>query len=255
MKLLIPQSIYSAIFAMTLNDEMQSSTIVKPASMIAQELENSTDAIGLMPSCDLYKHKNLFVSRRGAVSFDGVLSNSYIYFSPEQEKFDDIYLRGDISTNEIILSKILFAERYETDVNVNLDTSTGKPDFSERNYIIAGNENLDYEPFEAAMSYSDQISALLDAPYVNFVFASNNESLLADFNANFENIDQTVEDNIVQFLEKVDLVESLRQKIISGLNSVYYEMTEVEAESLNDLLRLPFYKGIFKDIIDVKFVG
>lgn len=253
MKLFIPQSIYSAIFAMTLNEDLQGSTIVKPSSMIAQELENTPDSIGLMPSCDLYKHKNLFVSRRGAISFDGVLSNSYIYFSTEQERFEDIYLRGDISTNEIILSKILFSERYDTDINVNLDT--GQLDFSEKNYIIAGNENLDYEPFETAMSYADQISAILDAPYVNFVFASKNESLIAEFNSNFENIDQTIEDNIVEFLDKIDLVESMRQKMINGLSSVYYEMTEVETESLNDLLKLPFYKGIFKDLIDVKFVG
>lgn len=252
MKLFIPQSIYSAVFAITLSDELQSNTVVKPSSMIAQEIENNDDSIGLMPSCDLYKHKNLFVSKKGAISFDGILSNTYIYFTPEQERFDDLYLRGDVSTNEIILSKILFSERYGTEVNVNLDIN--KPDFSERNYIVVGNENLDYEPFERGMSFADQVAALIDAPYVNFVFASKNEHLLRNFNSQFEKIDQRIEDNIEQFLEKIQLLEIVRQKIINGLNSVYYEMTDVEVDSLNELLRLPFYRGIFKEIVELKFV-
>jgi hypothetical protein len=173
MRILIPQNVYSAIFAMTLPDEMKKFVEVKPSSVICTELEKDANAVGLMPSLDLYKHKELFVSSKLGISFDGVLSNTYIYFEPEQLDFTDLFLRGDVSTNEIILSKIMFSEKYSRDVNVVLDTK--EIDFANNNYIIAGNENLEYNPIDKGMSFADQIASMIDYPYVNFVVASQKE--------------------------------------------------------------------------------
>jgi len=252
MKLIIPQNIYSALFAMSLPDELKKNIEVKPSSVICNELEKDSSAAGLMPSMDIYKHKDLFVSSKLGISFDGVLSNTYIYFEPEQLSFNDLFLRGDVSTNEIILSKILFTEKYAQDVNIVLDTNP--VDFENRNYIVVGNENLDYYPIDKGMSFADQIASLIDYPYVNFVIASKNQGNIIELENTLLSLDKKIEDNIEKYLSKIDLRENLYDSIVAELNSVYYEITENEKEALYELIKLPFYKGIFEEIIDIRFV-
>ncbi len=252
MKLIIPQNIYSALFAMSLPDELKKNIEVKPSSVICNELEKDSNAAGLMPSMDIYKHKDLFVSSKLGISFDGVLSNTYIYFEPEQLSFNDLFLRGDVSTNEIILSKILFTEKYAQDVNIVLDTNP--VDFGNRNYIVVGNENLDFNPIDKGMSFADQISSLIDYPYVNFVIASKNQGNIIELENTLPSLDKKIEDNIEKYLSKIDLRENLYDSIVAELNSVYYEITENEKEALYELIKLPFYKGIFEEIIDIRFV-
>ncbi len=252
MKLLIPQNIYSAIFAMALPDDVKKDIQVRPSSVISNDLENDEDAVGLMPALDLYKHKELFVSSKFGLSFDGVLSNAYIYFEPEQLSFKNLLLRGDVSTNEMILSKILFSERYSQDVTLVLDTDI--VDFDNKNYIIVGNENLEYNPFDKGMSFADQVAALIDYPYVNFILASKREGNLIEMHKSVNALDAKIEDNIEKFLSKIDLDEVIYDGIAAELNSVYFEVTENEKEALQELIKLPFYRGIFEDIIDVKFV-
>lgn len=251
MKLIIPQNIYSAIFAMSLPDELKKNIEVKPSSVICNELEKDSNAIGLMPSMDIYKHKDLFVSSKLGISFDGVLSNTYIYFEPEQLSFNDLFLRGDVSTNEIILSKILFTEKYAQDVNLVLDTSP--VDFDNRNYIVVGNENLDFNPVDKGMSFADQIASLIEYPYVNFVIASKNQGNIIELEHTLTSLDKKIEDNIEKYLSKIDISDNLYDSIVAELNSVYFEITENEKEALYELIKLPFYKGIFEEIIDVKF--
>lgn len=251
MRILIPQNIYSAIFAMSLPDEMKKNIEVKPSSVICTELEKDSNAIGLMPSLDLFKHKELFVSSKLAISFDGVLSNTYIYFEPDQLDFKDLFLRGDVSTNEIILSKLLFSEKYSREVNVVLDTKD--VDFDNNNYIIVGNENLDYSPIDRGMSFADQIASLIDYPYVNFVFASKSEGNILELENSIPGLDKKIEDNIEKYLSKIELKDNLYDSIVADLNSVYFEMTENEKEALVELIKIPFYRGIFDEIIELKF--
>lgn len=252
MRILIPQNVYSAIFAMALPDEIKKNVEVKPSSVICTELENDHNAVGLMPSMDLYKHKDLFVSSKLGISFDGVLSNTYIYFEPEQLDFKELFLRGDISTNEIILSKILFSEKYSRDVNVVLDTKD--VDFENNNYIIAGNENLEYNPIDMGMSFADQVASLIDYPYVNFVVASQKEGNIIELEQTLPELDKKVEDNIENYLSKIELQDNLYDSIASEIGTVYFEVTQNEKDALSELLQLPFYRGIFKEIIDLKFV-
>ena len=252
MKIIIPQNIYSAIFAMALPDEMKKYIQVRPSSVICNDLEDDSNAVGLMPSLDLFKHKELFVSSKLGLSFDGVLSNAYIYFEPEQVSFKNLLLRGDVSTNEMILSKILFTERYGQDVSLVLDTS--EVDFDNKNYIIVGNENLEHNPFDRGMSFSDQVASLIDFPYVNFVLASKQPGNIIELEKTLREVDKKIEDNIEKYLSKMEIRDEIYEAIVAELNSIYYEVTENEKEALVELIKYPFYKNIFEEIIDVKFV-
>jgi len=252
MNIAIPQNFYAALFAISLSDSEKENVIIKPSSMIAQELENGNADVALLPSCDLLKHKDLFVSKEIGISFDGALSPAYIYFKPDQHDLKELYIRGDVSTNEIILTKILFSERYNSEVVIHLDTE--ELDFENKNYLIVGNENLENDRFKNGVSFSDQMAALLDFPYVNFVLVAKEEEKLKEFVSGKSSYDKVLEDKLDDILSKVDLGKSVSDYILENFNSVYYEMTPNEHESLHELIKLVFYHGISDEIIDLKLV-
>ncbi len=252
MKLVIPKNLYSALFALSLPDEIKERIKVESSSFINREIESGNADIGLMPSCDLIKHKDLFISRRIGVSFDGLLSNAYIYLIPESREFFDIYLNGDISTNEIILTKILFKERFNSDISIHLDTK--EVDRKVRNYVIIGNDNTIEENFKMGISFSDQIAEMLSRPYVNFVLASKEESALKEFTNDMNDWDKKIEDRLDDYLAKIKESEEVKSFIKSNFNSIYYEITENEIEALYDLLNLPFYHGMMESMIDLRWV-
>ena len=252
MNLEIPKNIFAAIFALSLPDSKKPNITVNSSSLISQNLEQDKIDLGLIPSFDLVKHKELFVSRNVAVSFDGILSNAYFYFIPGQEDFKEIFLNGDVSSNEIILSKILFKERYNKDVKITLDSQPFKP--NQKNYCLIGNENFESENFRQGVSFADQTVALIDYPYVNFVLASKSQEKLQQFTDYTKEWDKKIEDSIGEILSEIDFSEEVNAFIRNNLNTVYYEMTKNEEEGLNELLRLPYFHGIIGDIIEVKYV-
>lgn len=252
MKILIPKNLYSAILALNIPDEFKENIEIKPSSMISSELEAGNADVGLIPSCDLLKYTNFKVSKKVAISFDGLLSNAYLYFVPDQNKFDNIYLRGDVSSNEIILTKILFQERFEIEANIILDSN--EIDFDENNYIIVGQENDNYVISKNGISFADQIAEFLNYPYVNYVLASKEESNLIKLNEHFDDIDRKIENEIFNYLSKIKLPKNLEDMVTENLDTIYYELTNNEIKGLNELLKLPYYHGIIKEITEVCYV-
>ncbi len=251
MKFYIPQNLYAAIFSLWLPEELKGSVAVLPSSLISERLKTEPESIALLPSMDIPKIEGVRISRKLAVSFDGQLSNSYLYFIMGQDNLDTLYLKGDISTNEIILTKILFLEKYGIDLNIVLDTSETTP--GEKNYLISGNENFDYPEFSNGISFSDQVADLIDYPYVNYVLASTNGTAIKNFTDGLTEVDKKIEDNLEKILENLMIKPRFKDFIRNNFDSVYYDLTENEVTGLNDLLRLPFYQGIFEEITELKF--
>lgn len=252
MNIVIPQNIYSAIFAMQIPDEFKSNVKVTASSLIANEIEKENSDIGLMPTFDLLNHNELFISKKVALSFDGTLSNTYLYFVPGTDKITELFLRGDVSSNEIILSKILFSERFDSNIKLTLDTSEIIDE--NKNYIIAGSDNFGSVDFNKGLSFSDQVAEMLDYPYVNYVWVSKNEEKLNEFNKFFNDMDKNVEDKIGLILNTMNLRKEVSDFIESNLNTVYFEMTDNEIAGLHELIKLPFYHGILKEMFELKLV-
>ena len=252
MNLAIPQNIYTALFAMALPDELKEGVNVQASSLITKELKEGKFDIGLIPSCDLLTHKDLFISKTCGLSFDGALSNSYIYFVPEQQNFKKILLRGDISSNDLVLSKILFAEQYGIEAEFSIDT--GEINFDNNNYLVAGLENNQYAVTQNGVSFADQLAELIDYPYVNFVLASTSEEKLKNFTSKLEKIDEDISSKLETLMNKLGIDTKLQTLIKENKGSVYFNLTENEIEGLNEQIKLAYYHKIIEDIFEVNFV-
>ena len=252
MKLILPKNVFSTTLKAVLPQEYQSEILYQESSLICKSLEYTTSAVALIPSLELVNHRNLFVSNKIALSFDGVLSNSYFYFIEGEKKFQKIYLRGDISLNEILLAKILFAEKFSSQIEITLDTN--KTVEKGRDYIIVGDENFHLWNYQSAISLADEVSSMLDLPYVNFVFASADKEAIEMFNKQIVPINERIDDKLINTIKELNLSEKVKEFFVENLNSIYFDMTDNEETAVNELIKLIFYHGIIDDMFDVKFV-
>lgn len=253
MKLFVPKNIFSSIFISTIPKDAGIQIVEKESALLVKQMELDTASIALIPSLELINNRTLFVSGELGLAFDGALSNSYFYFPQNERVIKEISVRGDVSINEFILSKIIFEERYASQIQFTLD-SNAKP-AEGKDYIVTGEENFKEWNFINGLSFSDQVAELIDLPYVNFVFASKDKGALKNFNSLFPNIDKIIEEKLSDKLNKVDYKEKVESYFQENINSLYYEMTGNEIDALNELIKLVYYHGIVDDMFDLKIVG
>jgi hypothetical protein len=250
-KFFLPKNIFSSILLSEIEEARNLEAENTPSSIIVKRLLEDEKAVGLIPTMDLLANKDLFVSGEIGISFNALLSNSYIHFKEEQETIDEIFLKGDVTSNEVILSKILFKEFYDVDIKPTLLRS--EPSDFNKNLLIVGNENFEKELFLNGLSFAEEIIELVNAPYVNFVLASANETLLKDFNKNYKEYflnghKESFDDLLPAFPQtSLDFISVNVQHLV-------FDLDEQDLEGIKLILQMPYYHGLIKDMIEVKFV-
>jgi hypothetical protein len=104
------------------------------------------------------------------------------------------------------------------------------------------------------INVSEEIIELISAPYINFVFASESENTLKKFHSKYKDIISVL--NPTEVFENTNEAFNLSSKnyLLENLQHVVYDFDEQDLEGMKQLLQLPYYHGIIKDLIDVKFV-
>ena len=252
MNLIIPNNIFATLFILNLDNKNNYNVIIKDSSLVSKELFNVENSIALMPSMDLIKNDKLYVSQKFGLTFESILSNAYIYFPSNSKEIKKIFLRGDVSSNEVILSKIVFSERFNLTVDITLDS---KNEMDRQNtYIVCGNENWQNNLYLKGTSFAEQVLEIIEQPYLNYIITSPNEELIKEFNSKFDKLNDKLLDNINNYLQKINLGNSITGFINEKINSINFDLTNAELEGLQETFRYVYYNKIIDDLFDIKFV-
>ena len=250
-KFFLPQNIFSRIFISEIETKSGIEFETIPSSVIVKRLLNDKSSVGLIPTLDLLSNKDLYISTEIGISFDALLSNSYIHFKEEQETISEIFLRGDVTSNEVILSKILFKEFYDIEVKTIL-LSQESSEFK-NNILIVGDENFEKDLFLNGLSFAEEIIELINAPYVNFVLAGTSDGVIKEINSRFkETLENGHADKIDHLFPKYP--QTALNFISVNLQHLVFDFDEQDVEGIKSLLQMPYYHGLIKDIIELKFV-
>jgi hypothetical protein len=250
-KFYIPNNIFSKLFLSKFEDRSAFDFEFVSASMIAKNIYYDINSIGLIPSMDLVTNKNLFVSSEIGISFDAMVSNAYIHFKENQETIKELFLKGDVSSNEVILGKILFKEFYEVDIKTTL-LSSEKGELTD-NVLIIGDENYEKELFLKGLSFSEEIIELISAPYVNFLLAGATEESIKNFTKNhIESLSKPHTENVEKLYPTFP--QSSLDFLKVNFQHVVFNFDEQDREGIKLLLQMPYYHGLIKEMIEVKFV-
>ena len=249
MNILFPENIFTSIIALSLPENLRKMLRFHPASSISSALENDKNAAALIPAIDIISHKDLFVSKRYGVSFEGSLCNSYIYFS-EDRSVKLLNNAGDVSSSEVILSRILFKELYNAEVEVGLSASLER---KTNNLVITGNQNFYEDRLFNGISFSEEMIELLSLPYINFVLASPDEKSLGELETVLLGNASTVYDNFENPEKYFSLSERMVNYISQNVSSLVLEFHEHDLEAINQQLMLPYFHGMIKEIVEPRW--
>ncbi len=248
----LPKSIFSNILINSLDKSLKNEFLITDVNKIAEMVDSEFMDVGLIPLYGLIKYPDLFVSKNVGLTFDAGLSYSYLYYKMGENCLSNIYLYGDVTVNEVILSKILFSEKFDVEIEVSL--SQEQPQIGTQNYIIAGDANFKTEYLSKAFSFAEEICDLIKLPYTNFVFVAKEKEKIQYVNKILEKIDYLVDDYLDNFSSELTQEKYVQNFIRENQTGLFFTMTEAEEAGINVLLKLPYYHGIVDDIVEAKFV-
>jgi hypothetical protein len=251
MKIISPNNYFAKLFFHNFEEEIKDNIQFTSSSLIISELLKSENSVALIPITDLIRNQDLHISRSFGISFEGALSNSYIYYSKESKNITELNLSGDVSSCEVILSKLLFKELYNTELKIILNTGSEFED--DKNYIITGDMNFREDLFIKGFSFSEEVVELINLPYVNYVFASKDPGLLKNFNSlaavSVNKFLENSEDAIMEIIPP-----NIQEYFVANLSGLIFNYNEQDVEGIEQVLRLPYFHGIITDIIVLNLV-
>ena len=250
MKLVLPSNIFTGLLAENLDPGLKKDLIFNPSSLITSELTKDKNCVGLIPTLDLLKNTDLYVSSKHGIAFEGNLCNSYIYFKPGEKSVSVFSLFGDVSSLDVILSKILFKEIYNTDIKIEILTR----ELKDKNLVVIGDKNFENERAFSGISFAEEVIDSLSLPFVNYVFASGNKSSLEELNEKLENVGSKVYKNVEEYDFGKKISKKTNEYIKTNISSFITDFEPNDIDGIDQLLRLPYYHGIVNDIIEVKYV-
>ncbi|MDP2362725.1 MAG: hypothetical protein Q8M94_03030, partial [Ignavibacteria bacterium] len=161
------------------------------------------------------------------------------------------FLKGDVTVNEIILSKILFKEFY--DVNVEPTLVKDENAHANDNTLIVGDENYEKELFLNGLSFAEEVIELIDAPYVNFVLAASSETALKEFTEKHR--DNLLNGHTEEYSVLLNGFPQTTLDFISvNIQHIVFDFEDQDLEGIKTLMQLPYFHGMIKDMVEVKFV-
>ncbi len=253
MKILFPQNVFSSMLVESLPQELADQISYVESARLYNELEHDNCDAALIPTLELIKNKDLFVSKKMCMAFYSYVCNSFVYFAPDQQELEKVSVMGDMSAHDVLIAKYLFAEMYGKEIEINLLTE--KHDSSlEKNLCVVGDKNFTDMQKSSALSIAEEISEMTSFPYVNYILASKSGVTLSEIESKIDDLNVSFDENLEKIMAILSLPPEAKELIEEQSGSFSFNVGENEEHGINELLRLPYFYGTINDIIEVKFV-
>jgi hypothetical protein len=103
------------------------------------------------------------------------------------------------------------------------------------------------------LSFAEEVIELISAPYVNFTLAGSSEEVIKNFSKNYKKNLQIGHTEKYEDLLK-DLPAVSLDFISVNIQHIVFELEDQDLEGIKSLLQMPYYHGILKEILEIKFV-
>lgn len=252
MNIYFPQNIFTELIKSSLPAGMQEKVQYLPGALVTNEVIKDKESVALIPTFDLIKHKDLFVSRSFGISFEGDLCNSYLYFLTSERNIKNIHLSGDVTSNEAVGAKLILKELYSADVELNLQSGTNLNEG--KNILLVGDSNFSDGKFKKGVSFAEEIIEVLSLPYVNYLLVSTDKTMLDNFHKSISDVQTRIYNLVDEDGFGKELSEDTREIIRAGISSFICKLDRQDLDGVEQLLRLPFFHEIISDIIEINYV-
>jgi len=250
MKIYFPNNLFGHIVGESYQSTLKENIQFINSNEISKRINEEDNSAGMIPTLDLINNRNFFVSAKTGISFDGALNPGYYYYGENQKSLTDIYLTGDVTSVEVILTKVLLSELYNISPQIHI-TVNKRPE-KDKTFLVVGDLNFSEGIAMSGVSLSEEIEDHLEVPFVNFIMASREESTMKEINKNLSEINESL--NWQDLTRSYNFSEDTNEYIENNISSLISQFDERDLEGIRQLLLLPYYYQMIDDMIEVKFV-
>ena len=141
---------------------------------------------------------------------------------------------------------------YDTEIEVKILTDESK--IRNQNLLLVGDNNFLLRRFEQGISFAEEIIETLSLPFVNYVFASTDKSSVEFINEQLKGKSTIIYYNVENEKFGENLTSELKTYIKDNISSFVIDFDNHDIEGINQTIRLPYFYGMIKDIIEVNYV-
>ncbi|MGD1006499.1 MAG: hypothetical protein ABR980_04615, partial [Ignavibacteriaceae bacterium] len=139
-----------------------------------------------------------------------------------------------------------------TEIEVKILTDESK--IRNQNLLLVGDNNFLLRRFEQGISFAEEIIETLSLPFVNYVFASTDKSSVEFINEQLKGKSTIIYYNVENEKFGENLTGELKTYIKDNISSFVIDFDNHDIEGINQTIRLPYFYGMIKDIIEVNYV-
>ncbi len=254
MKLYLPDNFIGYILEQSLPEGLFSGVSYMRSGDLAGHAGSTPSDIFLAPSIDLTGKKELYISGKTAAIIDTKISTGFMYYPGNgADNLSRIGVSGDFCKQDIILAKLMFNELYGSDPEIKITGSELPDDYDA--LLLMGNGNFTKDQFKNGIAWSDEVIELLDSSFVQYSFTSDDADSLKLLNSYADEIDERAVQIKLGFLKDKGYGKEAQKFVYESLNYLNFKMTEDDIESFNNLVRLPYFAGIYKEIPEFRIEG
>lgn len=218
----------------------------------SQLLEGGCSA-ALITAIDFAKNSSEFSLYLPAVSSRGESRAIFLRTKPGIRTIRSVAF-GDVASADVVLAKIILAEKYELDVAFQPASGTIEDRLLKADAVlVSGDEALLTEPRESGLDLVDEWSDLTELPFVHLVCAGkeseNSKELSLLLRSAAEGASGAV-DTVAVNIAMEKKIETEKAK--NYLTNFAYILNDDAIAGVNEFFRYAFYLGMLPDIPDVR---
>lgn len=221
---------------------------IKSPELLTSLITGKCD-FALIPTMELIKKPELVVSGNFGISLDGEISNSFYYFKSGQKSVNEIYLEGDISYQDVMLTKLIFKEIYGISPELKINTTGALPG---ENRVISGDENYRDDLLFDGLNMTGEVIEFLGYPFVNYVLTAKTEEKMSELEMSVSGKIREIYDILEDFQFPAIFSEQVIEYFDDMKNHIAFSFYEHHQEAIDNLIGFPFLLGMTEDVPDYK---
>ncbi len=248
-KIGLPDNIFTNMLASSFPREFYSFYYLSNSEILKSLINEQID-LAIIPSLEIQNENKIYVSRKLGIAFDGPLSDDYLYYV--KDTLNVLKIAGSVSLNEILLSKIIFKENYDTEPIQEVLPSV--PSSFSENFLVSGDENFTLGIYQKGDSFAEHVSDFIDTPYLKYIVVSLHKENIEMLHQNTFNPEAEIEVTFPSILKSLGYNEKIIDFVKQNFDGIYFEQTENEINGFEEMRKLPFYYGYFEEVKDIIYV-
>ncbi len=124
----------------------------------------------------------------------------------------------------------------------------------DKNLLVVGDANFENNIFNEAISFAEEFVDFLSLPFVPYILVSTSEENLKKVESELIKSSSSYYDNFEKLESLKKFSDESQNYIVSNLPSVTVQLEEQDIEGIQSLMQLPYFHGVIKEMIDIKFI-